>query len=719
MQPMTRERQDLPDEALPEREDAPSPPEPVVTIGETAPGALRAGIEVIAEFAKHLPNRPGVYRMFDRAGEVLYVGKAKSLKNRVSAYARGMAHTNAVARMIAETANMEFVTTGTETEALLLESNLIKQLRPRYNVLLRDDKSFPYIFLSGDHPAPQIAKHRGARQRKGDYFGPFASVWAVERTIDALQKAFLLRSCSDSYYENRTRPCLLFQIKRCSAPCTGEISHEDYQGLVSQARDFLSGRSSTVKALLSGRMQEAAEALEFEKAARYRDRLAALSAVQAGQDINTRDVEEADVFAIDEQAGQFCVEIFFFRNRQNWGNRALFPRADRSLTPEEVLASVVTQFYDDKPPARQVLVSHELAEAELIQQALTARAGRKVELLAPKRGERRDLVGLALKNAREALSRKLADNAGQQSLLEALGQAFGLAKAPRRVEVYDNSHIMGTNAVGGMIVAGRDGFMKSHYRTFNISADTVAGDDFGMMREVLKRRFARLAKESGTTSTSPDEAQEPSPGTGEGWEGALSPKSLPEPGDRTVADGAAPSPALPRTGGEGSVAPTTASLPAMDDDGTFPARPDLVIVDGGKGQFEAARTIMAECGATDIALVAIAKGADRNAMRETFFMAGREPFKLPPRDPALYFIQRLRDEAHRFAIGTHRAKRRRDIKTNPLDEIAGIGPARKRALLLHFGTVKAIQRAKLEDLMRTPGVNAATAKAVHDHFNER
>ena len=719
MQPMTRERQDLPDEALPEREDAPSPPEPVVTIGETAPGALKAGIEVIAEFAKHLPNRPGVYRMFDRAGEVLYVGKAKSLKNRVSAYARGMAHTNAVARMIAETANMEFVTTGTETEALLLESNLIKQLRPRYNVLLRDDKSFPYIFLSGDHPAPQIAKHRGARQRKGDYFGPFASVWAVERTIDALQKAFLLRSCSDSYYENRTRPCLLFQIKRCSAPCTGEISHEDYQGLVSQARDFLSGRSSTVKALLSGRMQEAAEALEFEKAARYRDRLAALSAVQAGQDINTRDVEEADVFAVDEQAGQFCVEIFFFRNRQNWGNRALFPRADRSLTPEEVLASVVTQFYDDKPPARQVLVSHELAEAELIQQALTARAGRKVELLAPKRGERRDLVGLALKNAREALSRKLADNAGQQSLLEALGQAFGLAKAPRRVEVYDNSHIMGTNAVGGMIVAGRDGFMKSHYRTFNISADTVAGDDFGMMREVLKRRFARLAKESGTTSTSPDTAQEPSPGTGEGWEGALSPPPLPEQGEQAIADGAAPSPTLPLTGGEGAVAPTTSSLPAMDDDGTFPARPDLVIVDGGKGQFEAARTIMAECGATDIALVAIAKGADRNAMRETFFMAGREPFKLPPRDPALYFIQRLRDEAHRFAIGTHRAKRRRDIKTNPLDEIAGIGPARKRALLLHFGTVKAIQRAKLEDLMRTPGVNAATAKAVHDHFNER
>ncbi len=387
--------------------------------------------------------------MFDRAGEVLYVGKAKNLKNRVSAYARGMAHTNAVARMIAETANMEFVTTGSETEALLLESNLIKQLRPRYNVLLRDDKSFPYILLSGDHEAPQIAKHRGSRQRKGDYYGPFASVWAVKRTIDALQKAFLLRSCTDSFYENRTRPCLLFQIKRCSGPCTGEISIPDYQGLAGQARDFLAGRSSDVKKTLSARMQAASEELEFEKAARYRDRLAALSAVQAGQDINTRDVEEADVFAIDEQAGQFCIEIFFFRNHQNWGNRALFPRADRSLTPAEVLSSVISQFYDDKPPPRLVLISHPVEEIELIGQALSARAGRKVEIAHPKRGERADLVAHALKNAREALSRKLADNAGQQSLLAALGAAFGMARPPRRVEVYDNSHIMGTNAVGG------------------------------------------------------------------------------------------------------------------------------------------------------------------------------------------------------------------------------------------------------------------------------
>ncbi len=699
---------DLPDtgpSVEPEAEEA--LPTPALDLGETAPGALKHGIDVIAGFAKHLPNKPGVYRMFDSAGEVLYVGKAKNLKNRVTAYARGMAHTNAVARMIAETANMEFVTTGTETEALLLESNLIKQLRPRYNVLLRDDKSFPYILLSGDHEAPQIAKHRGSRQRKGDYFGPFASVWAVERTIDALQKAFLLRSCTDSFYENRTRPCLLFQIKRCAGPCTGEIAIPDYQALASQARDFLSGRSSNVKQLLSTRMQEAAEELEFEKAARYRDRLAALSAVQAGQDINTQGVEEADVFAIDEQAGQFCVEIFFFRNKQNWGNRALFPRADRSLTPAEVLASVVTQFYDDKPPPRLVLLSHELAEMDLITQALSARAGRKVEVANPKRGERVDLVEMARKNAREALSRKLADNAGQSSLLAALGAAFGLAKPPRRVEVYDNSHIMGTNAVGGMVVAGRDGFMKSHYRTFNISADTIAGDDFGMMREVLQRRFARLAKESGLLATT---ATDSPPPCGEELEVGVAPP------DERSPSGATPIPLPSPQGGREEPVPATAA-PDPDED-SFPSRPDLVIVDGGKGQFEAARRIMAELGAQDIPLVAIAKGEDRNAMRETFHMAGREPFKLQPRDPALYFIQRLRDEAHRFAIGTHRARRKKDTMKNPLDEIPGIGPSRKRALLLHFGTVKAIKRAKLDDLMRTPGVNAATAQAVHDYFHE-
>ncbi len=473
-------------------------PEPDVA---AAPEKLKAGTEVIAGFVRNLPHAPGVYRMFDAAGDVLYIGKARNLRKRVGQYAAGRAHTNAVARMIAETAQMEFVTTGTETEALLLESNLIKQLRPRYNVLLRDDKSFPYILLTGDHPAPQITKHRGSRQRKGDYFGPFASAWAVKRTVDALQKAFLLRSCSDSFYENRTRPCLLHQIKRCAAPCTGEISMPDYAKLASEARGFLSGRASTVKHELASRMQAASANMEFETAALYRDRLAALSAVTSSQDINTQGVESADVFAIDEQAGQFCVEIFFFRNFQNWGNRALFPRADRNLPVTEVLASIIAQFYDDKPAPRLVLVSHEVEDMDVLADALSARMGFKVEVTAPKRGEKRDLVDMALKNAREALGRKLAETTAQTKLLAALGEAFGLERPPRRVEVYDNSHIMGTNAVGGMVVAGPDGFMKTHYRTFNISSSTIAGDDYGMMREVLTRRFSRLVKENGAESS--------------------------------------------------------------------------------------------------------------------------------------------------------------------------------------------------------------------------
>jgi excinuclease ABC subunit C len=648
------------------------------------PERLKAGTGIIAGFVRNLPNAPGVYRMFDAAGDVLYVGKAKNLKKRVGQYAAGRAHTNAVARMIAETAQMEFVTTGTETEALLLESNLIKQLRPRYNVLLRDDKSFPYILLTGDHAAPQITKHRGSRQRKGDYFGPFASAWAVKRTIDALQKAFLLRSCSDSYYDNRTRPCLLFQIKRCAAPCTSEISLVDYGKLTDEARDFLSGRASGVKQELARRMQQASEDMEFETAARYRDRLAALSAVTSSQDINTQGVEEADVFAIDEQAGQFCVEIFFFRNFQNWGNRALFPRADRNLPVAEVLASIIAQFYDDKPAPRLVLISHEIEDIDLLAAALSARMGQKVEVAAPKRGEKRDLVEMALKNAREALGRKLAETTAQTRLLAALGEAFGLKKPPRRVEVYDNSHIMGTNAVGGMVVAGPDGFMKAHYRTFNISTDTTAGDDYGMMREVLTRRFSRLVKERAASAVTDFVAAQ----TGGVDTSLQAERSNDDPVEEHI------------------------------DQAAFPSAPDLVIIDGGKGQLEAARAVMTELRLLDIPLVAIAKGEDRNAGRETFFAAGREPFKLPPRDPALYFIQRLRDEAHRFAIGSHRARRKRDTMTNPLDEIDGIGPTRKRALLLHFGTLKAIQRASLEDLAKAPGVNLATAKAVHDHFHE-
>ncbi|MBV9521152.1 MAG: excinuclease ABC subunit UvrC, partial [Alphaproteobacteria bacterium] len=558
--------------------------------------------------------------------------------------------------------------TETETEALLLETNLIKQLKPRFNVLMRDDKSFPYIVLTRDHVAPQITKHRGARHRKGDYFGPFATVWSVNRTLNALQRAFLLRSCSDSYYENRTRPCLLYQIKRCSAPCTGEISHTDYAELVQEAHDFLSGKSRAVRELLARDMQEAAEQLDFERAARLRDRIAGLSAVQGSQGVNPKSVEEADVFAISENAGQFCVEVFFFRTYQNWGNRAYFPRADRSLTTGEVLGAFLAQFYAERPAPRLLLLSTAIEETELLAEALCQRAGHRVEIAVPQRGEKRELVEAALQNARETLGRKLADTASQTKLLAVLGEAVGAPGPIRRVEVYDNSHIMGTNAIGAMIVAGAAGFMKTHYRTFNIrSEELTPGDDYGMMREVLRRRFARLLKEA------PREA-----------------------------DGAA----------------SASEKPGHDAD-AFPAWPDLVLIDGGRGQFDAARQIFADLGITGVTLVSIAKGRDRDAGRETFFVEGREPFHMPPRDPALYFAERLRDEAHRFAIGTHRARRKREFTKSPLDEIGGIGPARKRALLQSFGTAKAISRAGLADLEKVPGINAATARLVYDYFHER
>ena len=639
------------------------------------PGAVQAGTEVIRRFWTTLPTSPGVYRMFDQKGDVLYVGKAKNLKARVGSYARGQAHSNRIARMISQTAAMEFVTTATETEALLLEANLIKQLKPRFNVLMRDDKSFPYILVTDDGPAPQIVKHRGARRRKGSYYGPFASVWAVNRTVNALQRAFLLRTCTDSYYENRTRPCLLFQIKRCSGPCTGEIGEAEYRGMAEAAKTFLDGKSNAVKDRMRAEMQEASDAMEFERAARFRDRIAALSAIQGVQGVNTQGVEEADVFALDEQAGQFCIEVFFFRNFQNWGNRAYFPKADRSMTPEEVLGSFIGQFYDDKPAPRTVLTSHAVEDAELVAAALSSRVEHRVEIHWPRRGERKNLVDYAQRNAREALARRLADTASQGKLLAALGQAFGLERAPRRIEVYDNSHISGTNAVGGMVVAGPTGFMKTHYRTFNIrSEELTPGDDYGMMREVLQRRFKRLVKEAPRTA-------------GEAAASALeggTPEPVPEP---------------------------------QADSDVFPAWPDLVLIDGGKGQLDAARTALEEVGVTDVPLVGVAKGRDRDAGRETFIVPGRPPFRLPPRDPTLYFVQRLRDEAHRFAIGSHRAKRKREMVKNPLDEIAGIGPTRKRALLHHFGTVKAIQRAALEDLAKTPGVNAATARAVYDFFH--
>ena len=634
---------------LPELEDAP----------EAQPASVARGVDVIRAQIRHAPAGPGVYRMIAQDGEVLYVGKARSIKKRIASYAREAGHSNRIARMIALTTSMVFVSTGTETEALLLEANYIKQMKPRFNVLLRDDKSFPYILISGDHAAPQITKHRGARSRKGDYFGPFASVWAVNRTLNSLQRAFLLRSCTDSFYENRTRPCLLFQIKRCAGPCTGEIGHEDYAGLVKEARDFLSGKSRAVRERMAADMNEAAEALEFETAARLRDRIAALSAIQGSQGINPRTVEEADVFALVEEGGHFAIEVFFFRTYQNWGNRTYFPRADRSLSGGEVLDAFLAQFYEDKPAPRCVLLSHDIDNLKVLEEALTARMGRKVEVTIPKRGERRELVEHAEKNARETMARKLSDASAQEKLLASLAESFGIEGKLRRVEVYDNSHIMGTSAVGAMIVAGPNGFMKSLYRTFNIKDATLTpGDDYGMMREVLGRRFARLKK---------DEAE--------------------------------------------GVAPADADA--------FPSRPDLILIDGGKGQFEAARQTLAELGVEGVTIIGIAKGPDRDAGRETFFAEGRDAFKLPPRDPALYFVQRLRDEAHRFAIGTHRAKRKKEFTKSPLDEIAGIGPARKRALLQAFGTAKAISRAALSDLEKAPGINAATAKLVYDYFNDR
>lgn len=627
-----------------------------------AEGTIAAGMEVIKAAVKHAPKGPGVYRMIDAKGEVLYVGKAKSIAKRVISYTRPTGLVSRIARMVAVTTAMEFVSTKTETEALLLEANLIKQLRPRFNVLMRDDKSFPYILITGDHDAPRIAKHRGARVAKGDYFGPFASAWAVGRTINALERAFLVRSCTDAVFESRTRPCLLFQIKRCAGPCTGEVSGEDYAALVKEAKLFLSGRSQAVKQLLARQMEEAAEAMEFERAAVYRDRLAALSAVQATQGINPRGVEEADVFAAVQEGGQTCIQVFFFRTGQNWGNRAYYPKADRSLEAAEVLSSFVAQFYDDKPPPAQVLLSHDIEDQSVLAEALTARAGRKVEVATPKRGEKKDLVDHAAQNAREALGRQLAESASQLKLLQGLAGAFGLAAPPRRIEVYDNSHIMGTNAVGGMIVAGPEGFRRRDYRTFNIKSDIAPGDDFGMMREVLERRFKRLVKDA--------------------------PKQV-----------------------------ETDTEAAGDDPEAESSWPDLVVIDGGPGQLSAAQAILTDLGITDVPLVAIAKGRDREAGRETFHMPGRDPFRLEPRDPVLYFVQRLRDEAHRFAIGTHRGRRKKDIRSAGLAEIGGIGPARKRALLNHFGTLKAIERASLDDLQRAPGINAATAQAVYNFFH--
>jgi len=652
---------------------------------------LAAGRAAIVAHAKHAPAAPGVYRMLDRAGEVLYVGKAKNIRKRIIAYARPTGHDSRIERMIAATAALEFVTTATETEALLLEANLIKRLRPRFNVLMRDDKSFPYILITGDHPAPQIIKHRGARTRPGDYYGPFASAQAVHRTLTALERAFLIRSCSDAVFESRTRPCLLHQIKRCSGPCTGEIAPEDYAALVREAKAFLAGRSQAVRRELALEMEKASEALDFERAAATRDRLAALSAIQAHQGINPRGVAEADVFAAHQQGGFTCIQVFFFRTGQNWGNRAYFPKADRSLPAAHVLGSFLAQFYDDKPCPRCILLSEDIPDRALLAAALTTKSGHRVEVIAPQRGEKKELVDHALVNAREALGRKLAETSSQQKLLAAVGDTFGLARPPRRIEVYDNSHIQGANAVGAMIVAGPEGFRKNQYRKFNIrAAQLTPGDDYGMMREVLTRRFTRLLAEAPQRAVAADGA------------GAAAMA-----GDTAATALHEPDQAVPAT------IDTTTS-----DDAESPW-PDLVLIDGGQGQLNAARETLLGLGLAQMPLLAIAKGPERDAGDETFHMPNRTPFRLPPRDPVLYFIERLRDEAHRFAVGSHRARRKRDIREAGLQEIAGIGPMRRRALLHHFGTLKAIERASIADLAEVPGINAETARRIYDFFHEK
>jgi excinuclease ABC subunit C len=654
------------------------------TAETSAAPPAKTGPDIILSYLKLLPGSPGVYRMIDVAGEVIYVGKARSLKARVSNYARLGGHTNRIARMISATASMEFVTVRTEAEALLLEANLIKRFRPRFNVLLRDDKSFPYILIRRDAAAPQILKHRGARSTKGDYFGPFASAGAVNRTVNMLQRAFLLRSCPDSVYESRTRPCLLHQIKRCSAPCTGEISVEAYGKLVDESVRFLRGESQNVRRMYQQLMEEAAEKQEYEDAAKFRNRLWALAHVTADQSINPEGIEEADVFAAHQEGGQTCVQVFFFRTGQNWGNRAYFPRADRAIDVAEVVESFIAQFYDDKPVPRLILSSHDFETRELMEEALGTKADRRVEIRVPQRGSKTGLVEHALQNAREALARKMAEGSSQMKLLTAMAERFGLAKLPRRIEVFDNSHIMGTNAVGAMIVAGAEGFVKGQYRKFNIKSEAVTpGDDYAMMREVLERRFKRLADHDVTESPLPQ-----------------------------------PSPELSHIGGEGGGDAEDAEDEVLIEE--LPARPDVVLVDGGAGQLAIAKEVLASLNITDIQLIGVAKGPDRDAGREHFHIPGRErSLMLEPRDPVLYFVQRLRDEAHRFAIGTHRAKRAKALSANPLDEIEGIGPTRKRALLSHFGSAKAVSRAGVEDLKAVTGISAEMAQKIYDFFHDR
>jgi excinuclease ABC subunit C len=609
------------------------------------------GHEVIHAYLKTLTAQPGVYRMLDAEARVLYVGKARNLKARVSNYARPSGHSPRIARMIAQTASMMFLTTRTETEALLLEQNLIKQLKPHFNVLLRDDKSFPNILVSRESAFPQIKKHRGAKSEKGDYYGPFASAMAVNRTLNQLQKVFLLRNCSDAMFASRSRPCLLYQIKRCSAPCTGLISEADYGALVADAERFLQGRTTAVQERLAAEMGRAAEAMEYERAAALRDRIKALTQVQQAQGINPRGVAEADVIALHMEGGQACVQVFFIRANQSWGNRDFYPRTGAGAGEAEVLEAFLAQFYGNKQPPRLILLSHPIEDADLMVQLLSDRAGRRVELAVPQRGEKAELVENAARNARESLARKLSETAAQAKLLEALADAFDLDGPPKRIEIYDNSHIQGTDAVGGMVVAGPEGFIKSQYRKFNIRGTGLTpGDDFGMMKEVLTRRFERLLKE--------------------------------------------------------------------DPDRQTDAWPDLLLIDGGAGQVAAVRSILEDLGVEDVAMIGVAKGIDRDLGKEEFHRTGRPPFALPHNSPVLYFVQRLRDEAHRWAIGAHRAKRAKTVGITPLDDIPGIGAARKRALLAHFGSAKAVSRAGLADLKAVEGISAAMADIIYDFFHD-
>ncbi len=610
---------------------------------------LPTGVGIILTALETMPGNPGVYRMLDAKGDALYVGKARNLKKRVTSYTQLARLPERLRRMVAATAAMEILTTHTEAEALLLEANLIKRLQPRYNILLRDDKSYPWLMLTEDHPFPQIAKHRGAQVRRGSYWGPFASVWSVNQTVQALQRIFLLRSCADTIFANRTRPCLLFQIKRCCAPCVGRVSEAEYKTLVDQAKAFLSGKSGAVRQELAAAMEQAAEALEFERAAAIRDRIRGLTHIQGADVINPASLTDADVIALHQEAGQSCIQVFFIRGGRNNGNRSFFPSQAKDEAPGAVLSAFIAQFYDDKPAPQLILLSHEAEEPALLTEALSLKAGRKITLLVPQRGEKHDVVQHAQTNAREALERKLAETAGQGKLLAAVAELFALPETPTRIETYDNSHIMGTNAYGVMVVAGPEGFNKSAYRKFAIKSAITPGDDFGMMREVMRRRFARTLAEDPSRES-------------ENW-------------------------------------------------------PDLVLIDGGAGQLSAASAIMEELGLSDIPLVGIAKGPDRDAGREWFFMANRAPFQLPPRDPVLYFLQRLRDEAHRFAISTHRNARSKKITTSELDDVPGVGAARKKALLMHFGSARDVRGAGLKDLEAVPGINRATARAVYAYFH--